>query len=129
MRSTLSNCVCGSGKPYVQCCEPLHQGEPASSAEALMRSRYSAFALGLPDYIERSWHQSTRPPVLSNDGAAEKQQWIGLRIKRHEIIDATHARVEFVARYKINGRAFALQETSRFVREDGHWFYVDGEIA
>lgn len=122
-------CPCGSGKSYAHCCEPLHQGIPAGSAEALMRSRYSAFALSLPEYIQRSWHPSTRPPELRPADGDEKSQWIGLKIKRHEAIDANHAIVEFIARYKINGRAFVLQETSRFVREDGHWFYLDGSHA
>ena len=91
-----------------------------------MRSRYCAFALGLDDYIQRSWHPTTRPApsVVS----ADKQRWIGLQIKQHQLIDSEHARVEFVARYKINGRAFGLHEISRFVREGGHWFYIDGEI-
>ncbi len=91
-----------------------------------MRSRYSAFALGLDDYIQRSWHASTRPPA----SAAEREplRWIGLAIKRHQQADDAHAIVEFVARYKINGRAFALHETSRFVRENGHWFYLDGAV-
>lgn len=95
-----------------------------------MRSRYSAFALDLHDYIARSWHASTRPSASAHaENAPHKTQWIGLQIKRHAAIDATHALVEFVARYKINGRAFVLHETSRFVHEDGHWFYVDGDIV
>lgn len=94
-----------------------------------MRSRYSAFALNLPEYIERSWHHSTRPAQTHAENSERVHtRWIGLRIKRHEIIDAEHALVEFIARYKINGRAFALHETSRFVRENGDWFYVDGKI-
>jgi SEC-C motif domain protein len=94
-----------------------------------MRSRYSAFALNLPDYIQRSWHSSTRPARNSSaNSAAEQNHWLGLQIKRHESIDANHARVEFRARYKIAGRAHVLHEISRFVREGEHWFYVDGEI-
>ena len=121
-------CPCGSKKSYASCCELLHNAEPAPSAEALMRSRYSAFALGLDEYIQRSWHVSTRPPVDSS-GDKEKLQWIGLQIKRHQQSDDNHAIVEFIARYKINGRAFVLHETSRFMRENGHWFYVNGDIA
>lgn len=92
-----------------------------------MRSRYCAFALGLDNYIQRSWHASTRP-APGAVGADQSQRWIGLQIKRHQTIDSEHALVEFVARYKINGRAFGLHEISRFVREGGHWFYIDGEI-
>lgn len=91
-----------------------------------MRSRYSAFALQLPDYIQRSWHPSTRPAGVVAD--ADKPRWLGLRIHRHEAVGASGAIVEFSARYKIGGRAFVLHETSRFTREHGHWFYVDGDI-
>ncbi|HET8710691.1 MAG TPA: YchJ family metal-binding protein [Spongiibacteraceae bacterium] len=120
-------CPCGSKKPYSQCCEPLHHGAPASDAEALMRSRYAAFALGLDDYIRRSWHSSTRPHA-SETSHRDRPQWIGLQIRRYEQIDCDHAVVEFVARYKINGRAFVLHEVSRFVCENNHWLYVDGDI-
>jgi SEC-C motif-containing protein len=119
-------CPCGSGKTYAQCCEPLHLGAAAGTAEALMRSRYSAFVLNLQNYIQRSWHSSTRPAPMQVE--PDGMRWLGLRIKRHEIIDADHALVEFTARYKIAGRAFALHEISRFVRENGHWFYLDGTI-
>ena len=123
-------CPCGSDKSYAKCCEPLHNGAVAADAEALMRSRYSAFALDLPDYIQCSWHRSTRPSSPSPAKAdAPQTHWLGLQIKRHEIIDAEHARVEFRARYKVAGRAYVLHELSRFVRESGHWFYLDGEIA
>lgn len=124
--SSNSLCPCDSKKLYADCCAPLHNGEPAASAEALMRSRYSAFALGLRAYIASSWHPSTRPQVDTDEDA--RTQWIGLRIKRHEVIDLSHALVEFTARYKINGRAYVLHETSRFVHEHGHWFYLEGDI-
>lgn len=134
-----NSCPCGSKKSYAQCCELLHKGAPAATAEALMRSRYSAFALGLDEYIQRSWHISKRPPVDAfrdnekhDDDASnenDRPRWIGLQIKRHQPIDNDHAIVEFVARYKINGRAFVLHEVSRFIRENGSWFYVDGEVS
>lgn len=122
-------CPCGSTKIYKTCCEPLHRGDAASTAEALMRSRYTAFALGLTEYIQRSWHPSKRPPPSSAIDNGDTPRWTGLRIHRHEIIDDDRALVEFTARYKINGRAFALREVSHFVRENGHWFYVDGVVA
>lgn len=121
-------CPCGSKKNYADCCEPLHKGSPAASAEALMRSRYSAFVLDLPGYIHDSWHASTRPEDAA-EPAKVAMQWLGLQIKRHEVVDATQAMVDFVARYKIDGRAYRLQEVSRFVFENGHWFYLDGEQA
>ncbi len=120
-------CPCGGSGPYEQCCKLLHTGSPAASAEALMRSRYSAFYLDLPEYIARSWHHSTRPQTIENrDVSTVKTQWVGLRIKRHRIIDADHALVEFVARYKIDRQIFTLHEISRFVKESDHWFYLDG---
>jgi SEC-C motif-containing protein len=120
-------CPCGGNNDYAQCCEPLHKGAPAADAEALMRSRYSAFALNLLEYIERTWHSSTRPPhVDAENDRSEKPRWVGLRIKRYEIIDADRAIVEFTARYKLAGRVSALHEIGRFVRENGQWFYLDG---
>lgn len=94
-----------------------------------MRSRYSAFALELHDYIQASWHVSTRPAAAGADNTADRAKWIGLQIKRHDRIDENSAVVEFVARYKIAGRAFVLHETSRFRYEDTHWFYLDGVIS
>lgn len=120
-------CPCGSGRPYAACCGPLHGGTPAATAEALMRSRYSAYVLGLETYLLATWHSSTRPERL--DLAAEPApKWLGLEVRRHAPADAAHAEVEFVARYRVGGRGQRLRETSRFVREDGAWFYVDGDV-
>lgn len=92
-----------------------------------MRSRYSAYTLLKEDYLLASWHPSTRPTAL---GLADEAptKWIGLEVKRHAQQDAEHVTVEFVARYKLNGRAHRLHEVSRFVQEAGRWFYVDGDI-
>lgn len=93
-----------------------------------MRSRYTAYVLLNEPYLKATWHASTRPAALDLD--AEPQfRWIGLTIKRHEVQGEDRATVAFVARYKIGGRAFRLSETSRFVREDGRWLYVDGDVA
>lgn len=119
-------CYCGSGKTYAACCEPSHQGVPAQTAEALMRSRYSAYVLGLRQYLLDSWHVSTRPPELD---LSEPTQWLGLQVLRHEQQDESHALVEFVARYKVNGRAFRLHEVSRFVHQNGRWCYLDEQGA
>ncbi len=121
-------CPCGSTKPYTTCCARyVDNNEPAPSAETLMRSRYTAYTLQREDYLLSTWHSSTRPASLGlADDAATK--WLGLEVKRHEQQDADHASVEFVARYKVNGRAHRLHEISRFVREEGRWFYVDGNI-
>jgi SEC-C motif-containing protein len=91
-----------------------------------MRSRYSAYVLGLEDYLLATWHASTRPAAL-NFGAGAQAKWLGLEVKAHAESDDS-ATVEFVARCRVGGRAQRLHEVSRFVREDGCWFYVDGAI-
>jgi SEC-C motif domain protein len=98
----------------------------APDAEALMRSRYSAFVRDLTDYLLTTWHASTRPSALQPN--PEGLRWLGLEVREHRVQDADHATVEFVARSKLGGRAQRLHETSRFVREGGRWFYVDGEM-
>lgn len=91
-----------------------------------MRSRYSAYVLRLEAYLLATWHPSTRPAML--DLAADGAKWLGLEVKKHTVESADRATVEFVARYKTGGRAHRLHEISRFVREHGRWFYVDGEF-
>lgn len=92
-----------------------------------MRSRYSAYTLGLHDYLLATWHPSTRPAQLEPDPPGLK--WLGLEVRRHERQGDERATVSFVARSKLGGRAHRLQETSRFVREGGRWFYVDGDVG
>ena len=114
---------------YAGCCGRWHAGAQhlqAPDAPALMRSRYSAFVLGLYPYLLETWHATTRPAELQPNEAGLR--WLGLQVKRHEVLDAEHARVEFVARSKLGGRAHRLHEVSRFVREDGRWYYVDGDL-
>ena len=120
-------CACGSGRTYAACCGRFHAGEPAPDAETLMRSRYSAYVHGLEPYLLATWHAATRPAALELD-ASPRPQWLGLAVKAHVPSDASHAEVEFIARYKLNGRAFKLHEVSRFERLDGRWLYVGGEI-
>lgn len=122
---TTRPCPCGKLE-YADCCGRYHDGLPAPDAESLMRSRYSAYVLKLRDYLQSSWHPSTRPATL--DLAADNEKWLGLEIKKYAHVSAEHATVEFVARYKIAGRAHRLHEISRFMREDGQWFYLDGEF-
>ena len=119
-------CPCGSGQAYPQCCGRWHAGEPAPDAQALMRSRYSAYVLKLEDYLLATWHPDTRPRQL--DLAADASTWLGLAVRRHEVQDASHASVEFVARYRVAGRGHRLHEISRFVHADGRWLYVDGKV-
>ncbi len=98
----------------------------ADSAVTLMRSRYAAYALGREAYLLSTWHPATRPAALNLD---QDSKWLGLQVLRHEQQSEDQAIVEFVARYKVNGRAWRLQETSRFVRENGHWFYLQGDAS
>ena len=91
-----------------------------------MRSRYAAFALALHGYLLATWQASTRPAGL--EPPEPDLRWLGLDVKRVAMQDADHGTVEFVARSKLGGRAHRLHETSRFVRENGQWLYVDGEL-
>ena len=120
-------CPCESGLVYVGCCGELHSGRVlAHSALQLMRSRYSAFALGNADYLIESWHPDTRPASLVID---ESQRWIGLKIKTVSLggTDEDEGSVEFVARYKVQGKAYRLHENGRFPRLSGRWYYLDGK--
>jgi len=127
----LTPCYCGTGRAYADCCGRYHAGEPAPDAEALMRSRYSAFVLGDADYLRASWHPDTRPAELGLDApGAAKTTWLGLTVKQHRVDGPDTAEVEFIARYRVGGgSAVRMQERSRFVRRDGRWFYVDGDHA
>jgi SEC-C motif-containing protein len=118
-------CPCGRPAAYEYCCGRWHAGPwhlQAPDAECLMRSRYSAFVRERADYLLDTWHRSTRPPAVDFEPGL---RWLGLDVKRHLPQGDDHAIVEFVARSKLGGRAQRLHETSRFVREDGRWFYVD----
>lgn len=126
MPTTKDACPCGLGPVFEACCgRYLGGGQPAPDAEALMRSRYTAFVRGDVPHLLATWHASQRPATLDLDGGVK---WLGLEVKRHMPIDASHAEVEFVARSRVQGRGQRLHERSRFVRENGHWFYVDGEM-
>jgi SEC-C motif-containing protein len=123
------HCPCGSGLDIQACCQPYLRGDLAPpDAESLMRSRYTAYVLEDAAYLLTSWHPATRPATGLTFDQAARPQWLGLAIKRRAEIDAEHAVVEFVARYKINSRAFRMHETSRFERIEGRWFYLDGEV-
>jgi SEC-C motif-containing protein len=142
-----AGCPCG-GPSYAACCGPYIDGAALPpTAEALMRSRYTAYGLRNEPYLLATWHASTRPtePIMSDE---EKLQWLGLEVKsalrlrqrKAEVAGVATAQsadpdrdtVEFVARFKVNGKAQRLHEISNFVREpaDGgpRWFYVDGSF-
>ena len=94
-----------------------------------MRSRYSAYVRHLKDYLVLTWDAATCPTEL--DFAELQPKWLGLQVLAQRVLDAQHAEVEFIARYKENGRALKLQERSRFVRTtpENHWRYVDGGLS
>jgi SEC-C motif-containing protein len=91
-----------------------------------MRSRYSAYVRELEDYLLATWHASTRPEAL-NLAAAAQPKWLGLEVKAHSQ-SGDEATVEFVARCKVGGRAQRMHELSRFRREAGRWYYLDGVV-
>ncbi len=91
-----------------------------------MRSRYTAFVLGLEEYLLQTWHPETRPATLNlNEDPPIK--WLGLQVKQAKVISETSATVAFVARYKVAGKADRLHELSQFVRIAGCWYYVSGD--
>lgn len=124
------SCPCGSGNAYGACCgRYIDAGLRPETAEQLMRSRYSAYVLVREDYLRRTWHASTRPDTLNLEPACFGR-WLGLKILRTEAggREDREGVVEFVARYKPSGKAERLHEVSRFVREDGQWFYLNGDV-
>ncbi len=116
----------GRGLAFAACCGRYlgHFDDcPAPDAEALMRSRYSAFVREDADYLLATWEAGHRPPALDFEPGAK---WLGLAVKDFRATGEDRAEVEFVARYRLGGRAVRLHERSRFLREGGRWFYVDG---
>jgi SEC-C motif domain protein len=122
----LRRCPCGTGLPYAECCGRLHDGTAsAATAEQLMRSRYSAFAVGDAAYLLATWHPTTRPRSLDLDPAV---RWTGLEVLTTTggTLLAAEGTVEFRAHSVVGGVAGAQHENSRFVREGGRWLYLDG---
>ncbi len=95
------------------------------TAEQLMRSRYTAFTQNNETYLLQSWHRNTRPQSL-NLVDQKNIKWVSLKILGHETKE-TVATVEFIARYKVSGKAEKIHELSRFIKEEGRWFYLDGD--
>lgn len=123
-------CPCGTGAAYDACCGPLHRGARlAGTPVELMRSRYSAFALGRVDHLFRTWHPRTRPADLVDQGLDPTRTWTGL-----EVLDHGDDWVEFVAHHRDTAASGVvtrgtLRELSRFERRAGRWFYVDGTFG
>jgi SEC-C motif-containing protein len=127
MHDTLP-CPCGNPLRYAACCGRWHAGPlhlQAPDATALMRSRYSAYVLKRAGYLRDTWHASTRPDVIDFDPGL---RWLGLKVEQLRVTADDHVTVEFLARHKVGGRAYRMHEISRFVRESGRWFYLDGQV-
>ena len=121
------HCPCGSGALYAACCGRYiddFANTPAPGAEPLMRSRYTAFVQERESYLLATWHAAHRPQALDFSPPC---QWLDLAIKDVAQTSDVTAEVEFIARYKVQGRAVRLHERSRFVCEQGRWFYTDGD--
>lgn len=122
-RYTISHCPCGSQSNYADCCQRYHLGALAPNPEALMRSRFTAFVLKLNDYLRASWHPDTRPAELD---LQDSPDWVSLRILESKDMGAT-GQVSFQAIYRRDSGWGYLQEKSDFVRENGRWYYLEGQ--
>jgi len=129
MSTNTINCLCGSPLSYQQCCALLHTGQAqAATAEILMRSRFTAYAMHNADYLLSSWDDSTRPAAV--DFSKDTGEWTQLEViatkkgtaKDHKGI------VEFKAYFTIDGEQRVMNEISRFVKKQNHWFYLDGKV-
>ncbi|WP_159878834.1 YchJ family protein [Aquitalea denitrificans] len=125
-----SGCPCGLSASFDECCgRYIDAGVLAPTAESLMRSRYAAYTMNNGEYLLASWHQSTRPAELDLSREERFVKWLSLDVLSTQAGGESDEAgvVEFVARYKVNGRAQRLHEISRFRKEEGRWFYVDGD--
>lgn len=115
-----ARCPCGLPATYADCCGALHDGRrTASTAEQLMRSRYTAFVVGDTAYLLRTWHSTTRPPQLE---LSPNLRWTGLEILG--TTDGTPFHTEGTVHFRASYRGGSQQENSHFTREDGEWKYV-----
>ncbi len=122
----MTRCPCLSGLPLPECCGPVHTDHArAVTAEQLMRSRFSAFAVGDPAHLLRTWHRSTRPTALELDADRRWYRLDVLATAAGGMFDE-HGTVEFEAFYRSSQGRGSQHEVSRFLREDGRWHYLDG---
>lgn len=127
-----AHCPCGTGVSYQRCCGPLHAAaQKPKDALTLMRARYSAYVRKNSEFLLSTWHPSTRPPTLDlADRPGLRTHWLGLQVISHRTMDPQRQEVSFIARVKVGGGpAQRLAERSRFLLDDGVWYYVDGEIG
>lgn len=116
-------CPCHSGKHYADCCQPLHLGQAAPDAERLMRARYSAYALKLPQFILETWHHETRPSKLTIEDL-QGIKWLKLAVQSQHQLAADQAEVHFIASYQsAKQKKMQLEEKSLFLCMNGVWMY------
>ncbi|MGF1901495.1 YchJ family metal-binding protein [Aliivibrio sifiae] len=130
--SKANHCPCGTKKNYSVCCEPIHNNhELAKTPELLMRSRYSAHVKQLPQYIIDTYHASCHAEEF-REGIEESiaLDWRKLKVISFNLskTNDNEGFVSFKATYSENGQLHQLKEHSRFLKENGKWYYVDGEI-
>ncbi|MEI3355303.1 MAG: YchJ family metal-binding protein [Duodenibacillus massiliensis] len=122
-KTTPALCPCGSGKDFAACCGRfLDGGQIPRDAVALMRSRYSAFALNREDWLRLTWAKETCPAEALIDPAVK---WIGLTVKNETQIDATHATVEYIARGGRTREGAFCMPSLGLKSARRRWFYVD----
>lgn len=128
----MSDCPCGSGKDYSQCCEPIIKGESkADTAEDLLRARYSAHAKLEMDFVKNTTHPDQLPKYEATTARnwAEKSTWDHLEIINVEAgrqVDE-EGRIEFVAHFRQKDKAKTHHELSHFKRHEGNWYFYDGQ--
>lgn len=122
-------CPCGSKKPYTNCCEPLHLGQAtAQTAEALMRSRFSAYVSENEGYLLKTWAKSTRPGHIAFEKGLVWKKLRVLKTQKGQPNDS-EGKVWFKASYQLDGQAGVMSEKSAFIRDDqGDWVYLNGEV-
>lgn len=125
-----SPCPCGSGKSYGDCCRPYHLAQAyAESAEQLMRSRYSAYALQLENYLLKTWAETTRPAEIGFENGLSWQKLTIVATKKGRKNDR-QGTVKFIAEFQLGLDRDSMSETSRFSRDEkNHWVYVDGDVS
>lgn len=125
-----SKCPCGSNIHYNDCCKVFHQGEEvAETAEKLMRSRYSAYVKNNKDYLLKTWHPSTRPNAQEFELDSNSEfRWLELQVIKTEagLERDNEGLVHFQANYRFQGQMGQMTEASKFIKEDGEWYYIDG---
>ena len=130
----MSNCPCGTGRPYSECCEPYISGKAfAPTAEALMRSRYSAYTVHAVDYIIETCLHKGKDDIdrKSTSDWSEKSTWLGLKIISAEKggIADSEGTVEFEASFERDGLKDVHHEKAKFKKENGEWLYEEGNIV